>query len=108
MRVIKVPESKGFYARVGDFFGRLASNPKEAIESLNNELEHYHPLNHTYVRCQDGTVLHLFQIPSHNWNINIIPPTGYRGAGVGVQGTYRQTLDRAIQLAADKFGGLVK
>lgn len=108
MRVIKVPENKGFYARVGDFFGKLRLSPKEAIDSLNDELERYHPLNHTYVRCQDGTVLHLFQIPSHNWNINIIPPSGYRGAGVGVQGTYKQTVERAAKLAEEKFGGLVK
>ncbi len=106
MRVHKIPE--GYYARVGDFFGKVAENPSKALEALDKELEAYHPLDHTYVRCVDGTVLHVGQTPSHGFNIYVIPPTGYKGEGVGVQGTRQVALTRALELAVTRFGGLVK
>lgn len=111
MRVHKSPYADGnpgYYARVGDFFGPLARTSQEAIQALDAQLEAYHPLNHTYIRCQDGTVLHLFQVPSHGWNYNIIPPTGYVGDGVRVQGTFKEARMRAREHAEQDFGGVVE
>ena len=105
MRVHKV--DGGFYARVGDFFGPQAKSSHAALERLNQELENYHPLNHHYIRCGDGTVLHLFQIPSHGWNYAIIPPTGYGGKGRGVKGTFAQAKAVAELQAKEEFGGIV-
>ena len=110
MRVMKIPDNKGgvrgFVARVGDFFGEEKATANQALKSLDEQLEGFHPLNHSYIRCGDGTVLHLFQIPSHGWNYNIIPPTGYAGAGVGAQATFAEAKRRAIDHAIREFGGL--
>lgn len=105
MRVHKTDNT--YYARAGDFFGKPAPKPEQAIANLNRELEQYRPLNHKYVRCGDGTVLHLFMTPSHGWNYNIISPTGYHGKGVGVQGTFQQALKRATDHAVSEFGGVI-
>ena len=111
MRVISEPQinskERKYYARVGDFFGPLRSNANEALAALDKELEYYHPLNHTYVRCGDGTVLHLLQVPSHGWSYRIIGPAGYEGKGVGVNGTHAECLARAQDHAKREFGGVV-
>lgn len=105
MKVRKV--DTGFYARVGDFFGPVKVNAQQAIAALDAELESYHPLNHSYIRCGDGTVLHLFQVPSHGWNYYVIPPTGYKGQGVGVYGTFKEARVKAMLQAVKEFGGVV-
>jgi hypothetical protein len=109
MRVMKIPDNngkvRGFVARVGDFFGEERKTANLALKSLDDQLETFHPLNHAYIRCGDGTVLHLFQIPSHGWNYNIIPPSGYAGAGVGVHATYTDARRKAIEHANREFGG---
>jgi hypothetical protein len=105
VRVYKVP-NKGHYARVGDFHGPVEPTPQKAVESLYAELEAYHPLDHTYVRSGDGSVLHVHQTPSHGWNIYIIHPEGYNGDGIGVQGTRAEAVARA-QEWAEEHGGLV-
>lgn len=96
-----------YSARVGDFFGKPAPTQEKAIANLNRELENYKPLNQRYIRCNDGTVLHLFMVPSHGWNYNIIPPSGYDGKGVGVQGTFQQAIQRALKDAAENHGGII-
>jgi len=105
LRVHKVP-GKGFYARVGDFFGPLKEDQPRAIKALDEELESYHPLNHVYLNCVDGTVLHLFQMPSHGWNVYIIPPTGYKGQGIGTHSTYQQAKQKAGEWAQEFAGGI--
>lgn len=106
MTVTKISGDK-FQARVGDFFGPIRSTKPDAIAGLYEQLENYHPLTHEYVRCGDGTVLHLFQIPSHGWNIRIIPPTGYIGTGKGIQeSTLGKAQLKAQMLADEKFGGV--
>lgn len=102
----KVPK-KGLYARVGDFFGPIRPTQQAALNSLMEQLEAYHPLEHKYIRCGDGTVLHLCQTPSHGWNVYIIPPTGYTGQGVGLQETFTNAVKKAEVLAKEKFGGVV-
>jgi hypothetical protein len=104
IKVHKVQE--GYYARVGDFFGPVKPNANQALEALNSELESYHPLNHTYVRATDGTFFHVFQMPSHKWNYNVIRPDGKVETGGGVQGTWREAVDQAKQDAVDNFGGV--
>lgn len=105
MHVSKVP-GKGFSARVGDFFGPVREDSQKAIKALDEALETFHPLNHVYVRCGDGTVLHLFQIPSHGWNIAIIPPAGYQGKGIGTQATYGEAEARARAWAVKNADGV--
>jgi hypothetical protein len=106
MNVTKIGNDK-YQARVGDFFGPVALNKQDAIKRLDKALETYHPLDHHYIRCGDGTVLHLFQMPSHGWNYRIIPPTGYAGAGIGSLTTFGEAKQRAIQHAEQEFGGVV-
>lgn len=104
---MRVTRTNGkFYARVGDFFGPLRSTANQALEALDKELDHYHPLNHTYLRTKDSTLLHVFQIPSHGWTINIIPSTGYKGEGRAGGDTFGKARLRAIELAKE-YGGLV-
>lgn len=110
MRVQKTQTEGGmtYTARVGDFFGPVRHSAHEALEALDFELERFHPLDHTYIRCGDGTVLHIFQIPSHRWNYRIIPPTGYKGEGRGPQETYAKTVELARRDAQERFGGVVE
>jgi hypothetical protein len=105
MRVRKV--EGGYYARVGDFFGAAKATTNEAIAALDKELEAYHPLNHTYVRCEDGTVLHVFQIPTAGWSYHIIPPSGDAGQARGGYGTHREAQEGALAYARTTGGGLV-
>jgi hypothetical protein len=106
MNVTKIGSDK-FQARVGDFFGPVADSKQNAVMGLDKQLETYHPLDHHYIRCADGTVLHLFQMPSHGWNYRIIPPTGYTGQGVGTMSTYGEARERAIDHANREFGGVI-
>jgi hypothetical protein len=105
MRVRKVDQ--GYYARVGDFFGTVQPSSQEAISALDQELEQFRPLNQHYVVATDGTVLHIFQIPSHGWNVNIITPHGWEGKGMGVHGTYRDAQERALRYAREQCGGVI-
>lgn len=102
MRVHKDHDKTGkpvFYARVGDFFGPIKSSSGDALKALSDQLDQYHPLNHTYVIAKNGTVLHVLQTPSHGWNVRIIPPTGYKGKGIGVGGTLQQAITKAREWA---------
>lgn len=106
---MKVRKDKtGFYARTGDFFGPTRPTAQAAISALDQELEAYHPLNHIYVRGVDGTVLHIFQIVSHDWTINLIPPNGYVGKGIGAHGTFGQAKETAIAYARANCGGVIE
>lgn len=105
VKVHKVKE--GFYARVGDFFGPIQPSAATALEALDKELESYHPLNHTYIRSKDGTMFHVFQMPSHGWNYHVISADGRTEPGGGVFGTWRQAVDTAKLAADSQYGGLV-
>lgn len=106
MRVHTV-ENRGFYARVGDFFGPLRPTANQALEALEQALEAYHPLSHHYVRCVDGTVIHVYQMPAHGWNAYIIPSAGPIREGKGLQApTAAEAIRQAEQLATERFGGV--
>lgn len=105
MTVTKIGLDK-WQARVGDFFGPVRNDKQAALKALSEQLETYKPLNHDYVRCGDGTVLHLFQTPSHGWNFRIIPTQGYVGQGVGVMGTLAETRTKARTYAEQHHGGV--
>jgi hypothetical protein len=105
MNVSKVGDK--FQARVGDFFGPVKPTRQMAQLGLEQQLETFHPLDHHYIRCGDGTVLHIFEMPSHGWSYRIIPPTGYIGQGVGVMSTFGVAKLRALEHAKKEFGGVV-
>lgn len=111
MKVHKAPfknGKQGYYARVGDFFGTLSNTPQEAIQSLDAQLEAFHPLNQTYIRCQDGTVLHIFQVPSNGWTINVVGPESGVGKSFGAQvETLGAAKLKAQQWADENAGGLL-
>lgn len=106
MRIHKVP-GKGVYARVGDFHGPMAESPQKAIDSLNRVLESYHPLDHTYVRANDGTVFHVHETPSNGWNVFIIGPLGFEGKGFKGGDTRGLALERAKEEAILSHGGVI-
>lgn len=96
---------KGFYARIGDFFGPLRPDAKQAEQALTKELELFHPLDHTYIRCGDGTFIHIYQMVSHGWNYKTIHPNGEVG-GLGAQTqTKQEIILRALAQAEEQFGG---
>lgn len=103
MRVSKVGKDQ-YVARVGDFFGVVSPTPQAAIVALDAALENYHPLTHVYLRTKDCTLIHIWQVPSHNWNYKVIRPDGTE-QGVGVYGTLAEAKARAVEHAA-QFGGL--
>ena len=104
MKIHKVP-NKGVYARIGDFFGPLRKTEKQATEALDRQLENYKPLNHKYLRANDGSVFHVFQMPNHDFTINIIRP---KGLVLHVRGraTLAETITRATVIADKHFGGV--
>lgn len=106
MTVTKI-DGGGFQARLGDFFGPIQPSAEEARKGLEKELTLYRPLDHHYIRCGDGTVLHICQVPTHGWNYYIVPPTGFIGEGRKGGPTYQDALTRALTHAGEQFGGVI-
>lgn len=106
MKVHKVP-GKGVYARIGDFFGPLRKTEKQATEALDRALENYKPLSHTYVMTAAGVLLHLYQLPSHDFTIAIVQPDGNKVVEYAKgTNTLAGSITKATELADKRFGGV--